>query len=638
MTVAYMTTSWTAERVATLLKKARRTPNGYHACCPAHEDKNPSLFLADGQDGLALKCYAGCSYRDIVTALERLGAQLSRKTDGIPTEHYSLGEYHMHWDYTDITGRVVMRVCRWQQPGGKKDIRPLTLTVEGWKWVAHPNPRPLFQLARLAAEPEKPVIVVEGEKAAHAAQRLFPDYIATTWAGGAQCVGQADWSPLKGRALTLIPDCDVPGRKAMAWVRENVKALAARVRLVDPASKAEGLPDGWDMADALLEDRDVSGWLTEEKPVSRLKRMSEVLDSPTRPKWLIRDVLEQGVIAMLLGPRGTFKSFIALHWAMTIAIEGNPVVLISAEGSGLDRRLAAWLSRNAPTVKAVNVPLYALEQRVDFNNDEATAAICADIDSLEAAPVLIVIDTFSKNSGGLDENSNTEVKAFIGRLDVHLRRRYGATVLLAHHSGHTEKGRARGASALEADTDAAYVINRSTGSMDVTVSRERFKDSGDLAPLAYRAQVMRLGEDEDSQPVTSLVMQPIDPDTVATESRGTQPRGLRQRELLKALKDLQAKSDRPLFWGPNELRRIARDLGMSKQTAQDSCAALAQFYLRKAIGNTYALEIPPRSESPKRSEFGPPVGGSEKTPVGGFQTPPVRTGLDQDPFAVGAST
>ena len=627
MGLAYMTNGWGAERVAGLLNKARRTPNGWHACCPAHDDKNPSLFLADGQDGLAMRCYAGCQYRDIVAALERLGAQVSRKTDCIPTEHYQLGEYHMYWDYADVTGRVVMRICRWQQPGGKKDIRPLTLTLEGWKWIAHPNPRPLFQLDRLAAEPEKPVIVVEGEKAAHATQRLFPDYIATTWAGGAQCVGQADWSPLKGRVLTLIPDCDVPGRKAMAWVRENVKALAARVRLVDPASKAEGLPEGWDMADALQEDRDVSGWLTEEKPICRLKRAGEIIATPTRPRWLIRDVLEQSVIAILLGPRGTFKSFIALHWALTIAIEGSTVVLISAEGSGLDRRLRAWLGRNAPLVKAVNVPLYALEQRVDFNNEEATAAILTDIDMLEAPPVLIVIDTFSKNSGGLDENSNSEVKAFIGRLDVHLRRRYGATVLLIHHTGHQEKGRARGASAIEADTDAAYVINRSPGSMDVTVSRERFKDSSDLAPLAYRAEVIRLGEvDEDGFDVTSLVMAPIDPQTIATEVRGTQPRGLRQRELLKALKDLQAKSDRPLFWGPNELRRIARDLGMSKQTAQDSCAALAQFYLRKAIGNTFALEESVRSESPKRSEIGPPVGGSEKNPEGVFQTPPVRTG------------
>jgi len=608
--------TWSAERVAALLNKASKSPTGYKACCPAHEDRNPSLFLADGSDGLALVCYAGCSYRDIVAALEAKGAELSRKQEGIPSEHFNLGEYHQHWDYRDACGRVVMRICRWQQPGGRKDIRPLTLTADGWKWTAHPNPRPLFQLDRLANEPDKPVLLVEGEKTAHAAQKLFPDYIATTWPGGAASVGHADWSPLKGRALTLIPDCDVPGRKAMAWVREHVKAIAARIRLVDPASKAEGLKDGWDLADALQEERDVSGWLTDEKPVSRLKRLSEILASPTRPQWLIRDVLEQGVIAMLMGPRGTFKSFIALHWSLSVAVEGNPVVLVSAEGSGLDRRVRAWLGRNAPMVKPANIPVYALEQRVDFNSDLDTEAICADIDALEAPPVLVVIDTFSKNSGGLDENSNSEVKAFIGRLDVNLKRRYGATVLLCHHTGHQEKGRARGASALEADTDAAYVINRSTGSTAVTVSRDRFKDSSDLAPLAYRAEVIRLGEvDDEGRDITSLVMVPVDPQTVDTEKRGSHPRGLRQRELLKALRGIQAASTGTCVWASTELRRIARDLGMSKQTAQDCGSAVAHFYLTPTIGGWRLPVEKSRSEGPKRSETGPtcditpPLGG-----------------------------
>jgi hypothetical protein len=584
--VAIMTNAWGAEACARLLNKPQKTPTGWKACCPAHDDRNPSLFLADGRDGLALVCYAGCEYRNIVQALETRGAQLSRKSEGIPESLGALGEYHQFWDYRDAHGTVIMRVCRWSRPGGKKEIRPLIRGLEGWEWKHHPNPRPLFQLDRLANEPEKPVVVVEGEKTAHAAQRLFPDYIATTWSGGAQSVGQADWAPLKGRDLILVPDCDTPGRKAMEWVHQNVAGIAASVRTVDPAEKAGvPLPTGWDLADALQEDRPVSDWLDLAKPAQRLKRLSEIIASPTRPQWLIRDVIEQGVIAVLLGPRGTYKSFIAIHWAMTVAIEGMPVVIVSAEGRGIDRRFRAWLKKHAPTVKPHNLPVYALEQRVDFTSQEAIAAICADIDAMELPPVLIVVDTLSKNSGGMDENSNSEAKAFIGNLDIHLKRRYGATVLLVHHTGHVEKGRARGASALEADSDAAYVIARTPGERQVTVSRERFKDSGDLPPLAYRADVLELGEiDDDGRPVTSLALVPIDASTVAAEARGYMPRGARQRELLSTLKDLQSKSENTLIWGPNELRQIARSLGMSKTSAQDSCAVLAQFYLRASVG------------------------------------------------------
>lgn len=616
--VAAMSHMWGAEACARLLNKPQKTPTGWKACCPAHDDRNPSLFLADGKDGLALVCYAGCDYRNIVQALEAKGAQLSRKSEGIPDRLTGLGEYHQFWDYRDAHGTVIMRVCRWSKPGGKKEIRPLIRGPEGWEWKHHPNPRPLFQLDRLANEPEKPVLVVEGEKTAHAAQRLFPDYIATTWSGGAQSVGQADWSPLKGRALTLIPDCDAPGRKAMEWVRQNITPLVDSVRIVDPVEKAGPLPEGWDLADALQEDRPVTGWLDVEKPAQRLKRLSDIIASPTRPQWLIRDVIEQGVIAVLLGPRGTYKSFIAIHWAMSIAIEGMPVVIVSAEGRGIDRRFRAWLAKNAPNVKPHNLPVYALEQRVDFTSLEAVAAICADIDAMELPPVLIVIDTLSKNSGGMDENSNSEAKAFVGNLDVHLKRRYGATVLLVHHTGHVEKGRARGASALEADTDAAYVIARTPGERQVTVSRERFKDSGDLPPLAYRADVVDLGEiDDDDRPVTSLALVPIDSSTVAAESRGGQPRGLRQRELLSTLKDLQSKSESVLMWGSSELRRVARELGMRKQTAQDSCAALAQFYLVPCVGG-WRL---PDSMGPKVRK-GPKSDPENATPPlgGGFRT------------------
>ncbi|WP_375696981.1 toprim domain-containing protein [Bartonella sp. AC70YNML] len=44
------------------------------ARCPAHDDRLPSLSLANGHDGrLLLYCYAGCSFREIIQALIRIG-------------------------------------------------------------------------------------------------------------------------------------------------------------------------------------------------------------------------------------------------------------------------------------------------------------------------------------------------------------------------------------------------------------------------------------------------------------------------------------------------------------------------------------------------------------------------------------
>lgn len=44
------------------------------ACCPAHDDRSPSLSLADGTEGrLLLRCHAGCSFADVQDALRGRG-------------------------------------------------------------------------------------------------------------------------------------------------------------------------------------------------------------------------------------------------------------------------------------------------------------------------------------------------------------------------------------------------------------------------------------------------------------------------------------------------------------------------------------------------------------------------------------
>lgn len=43
---------------------------GWKACCPAHDDKSPSLTVSETSDGTVLvKCWAGCSAQLIVEAI-----------------------------------------------------------------------------------------------------------------------------------------------------------------------------------------------------------------------------------------------------------------------------------------------------------------------------------------------------------------------------------------------------------------------------------------------------------------------------------------------------------------------------------------------------------------------------------------
>jgi len=58
------------EMVIDRLQKPRKSARGFMACCPAHNDKSPSLSIAEGTDGrVLLNCYAGCSYESIMAAI-----------------------------------------------------------------------------------------------------------------------------------------------------------------------------------------------------------------------------------------------------------------------------------------------------------------------------------------------------------------------------------------------------------------------------------------------------------------------------------------------------------------------------------------------------------------------------------------
>lgn len=144
------------------------------------------------------------------------------------------------WKYADD-----FYVCRF--PG--KKIRPLWYSGEKWEWKAPPEPRPIYNLLSLRSNPEATVIIAEGEKAADAAQRLFPDLIATTWPSGCKAFNKADWSPVHGRSIILWPDADDPGRQAMAKLAPKLlQAGATEVFIVNPPENA---PEGWDLADAI---------------------------------------------------------------------------------------------------------------------------------------------------------------------------------------------------------------------------------------------------------------------------------------------------------------------------------------------------------------------------------------------------
>ena len=98
------------------------------------------------------------------------------------------------WVYRNAEGRPLFARFRYdganQSGATTKEVRPLTYgrrvwvdkhnrqhDVTGWHWKQPAKPLPLYGLDRLAAHPDAPVLLVEGEKATDAGALLFPDLL-----------------------------------------------------------------------------------------------------------------------------------------------------------------------------------------------------------------------------------------------------------------------------------------------------------------------------------------------------------------------------------------------------------------------------------------------------------------------------
>lgn len=162
----------------------------------------------------------------------------------IAKRHILPSSIHRYADQSGLKHPLV--VCRYDLPDGRKTYRPYALNGSGYLAQNIPDNRPLYRLDELTKYPDKPVLVVEGEKAADYAQSVLKAYVVTTWAGGASAVHKADWTPLQGRDVLLWPDNDRAGRDAMRQVADILRPRASRLRQIIP----DGQPDSWDAGDA----------------------------------------------------------------------------------------------------------------------------------------------------------------------------------------------------------------------------------------------------------------------------------------------------------------------------------------------------------------------------------------------------
>ena len=194
------------------------------------------------------------------------------------------------------------------------------------------------------------------------------------------------------------------------------------------------------------------------------------------PKWVVDKVLPQEVLAQFYGASGTYKSFISLDMALCIAtgtpwlgkheVTKSKVVYVAGEGvRGYKKRLDSWLTEKGMSLDDLGDNFRFLPEQLPLNDHRDCKVFLQllreYVDNEQLG--LIVLDTQSRCTEGVDENSNTEMGLIVKELDG-FKRKLKTTVMLVHHTGKTGPWD-RGASAVKAALDTQFSLERTKNKM-----------------------------------------------------------------------------------------------------------------------------------------------------------------------------
>jgi uncharacterized membrane protein len=225
---------------------------------------------------------------------------------------------------------------------------------------------------------------------------------------------------------------------------------------------------------------------------TRILDSEQVIALPP-PEWLIENVLARDSLALLYGAPGSFKSFTAIDWTLSVAtgnwwfgrrVEKAPTLYVAAEGAaGLGKRLSAWQTgRNTYQLDGARwYPEAVNLMATDWV--EGLVEVAAEIE-----PGLVVLDTLSRSMLGADENSSRDMNLAIDAAD-RVRRACHACVLLVHHDTKAG-GSPRGSSALLGAADT--VIQAEGGGTTVTLTCAKQKDAEPFARISLN--LVKVGE------------------------------------------------------------------------------------------------------------------------------------------------
>ncbi len=326
---------------------------------------------------------------------------------------------------------------------------------------------------------------------------------------------------------------------------------------------------------------------SQDDPAPFVHTIGEILSLPD-PEWLVRNLLIKGSFAVLFGPPGVGKSFLALSWAFAVAaakpwhgrnVNGGPVAYIAAEGfGGLKQRIAALLNHEG---YGVDAPCKFRDRPIDLVDSDQVAAFIYDIRKSVGQPALIIIDTLARGFVGGDENSARDMGLFIHGVEA-VKRATGAAVLVVHHTGKNERSGARGSSALMGAADTMISCGGELGILELTCEKQKDAEPFKKFTLALRTIKLENGQ-------SSCVLVPFET-VVAAMSPASDAT---TKKILAALEKFEPEGATASEW-----QRACEDDGITRETFFRRQKELKKAGLVEKVGEGHGARYRPAKSEP----------------------------------------
>jgi hypothetical protein len=222
---------------------AKKSGSGWQCRCPAHDDRDPSLSISQGDKGIILHCHAGCTPDAVCAAL---GLTLADLFADKPERNGHAKKIVAAYDYHDHDGKLVFQVVRFE-PKDFRQRKPDATAPDGWTWNTRGVEKVLFRLPEILRDiaTDKFIFICEGEKDALA---LAEHGISGTCNPGGAGKWQDSFSEtLRGCDCVIIADKDAPGRAHAALVASKLHGVAKAVRVLElPDTNGKPVKDSAD--------------------------------------------------------------------------------------------------------------------------------------------------------------------------------------------------------------------------------------------------------------------------------------------------------------------------------------------------------------------------------------------------------